>query len=129
MSNTYNYGYQTGSENSIWHYLIFPIDAWNKKQDDTSFESLKTNELKPLLIWFIPALVLVAGFTLGLGFFSSLFFYGIQAGILALMAKFYLKLSDMGQTIELFLNFWTSFLCISFAMMIIFAILSIFIPF
>ncbi len=129
MSNTYNYGYGTGSQKSLWHYLIFPVDAWTQNTKDMAFEDVKASELKPILSWFMPALVLVAGFTLGLGFFSSLFFYGIQAGILAMMAKFYLKLDDMGKVIELFLNFWCSFLCIAFAMMIIFAVLSIFISF
>ena len=126
MSNTYHYGYDTGSQRSIWYYLVFPVDAWSKSQQSSQFEEIKETELKPILMWFMPLLVLIAGFTLGLGFFSSLFFYGCQAVILALMCKVYLKL-DGGNTVELLINFWVSFLCIAFALMLVFAMLFIFI--
>jgi hypothetical protein len=128
MSNTYNYGYTTTSQKSLVHHLIFPVDAWNKNNVNPTFESLKSEELKPVLAWVIPIIVLVAGFSLGLGFFSSLFFYGMEAAILAVLAKFYLKF-DTGQAIELFFNFWVSFLCIAFVFMFVFGLLSIFIDF
>lgn len=128
MSNTYNYGYTTTPQKSLVHHLIFPVDAWSKGIADESFESLKSEELKPVLRWVIPIIVLIAGFTLGLGFFSSLFFYGMEAAILAVLAKFYLKL-ESGQAIELFFNFWVSFLCVAFVFMFVFGILSIFIDF
>ncbi len=128
MSNTYHYGYTTDTQKSLMHHLIFPVDAWSKHSPNPNFESLKAQELQPILVWLIPILVLVAGFTLGLGFFSSLFFYGIEATILAIMAKLYLKL-ETGQAIELFFNFWVSFLCIAFMFMFAFALLSIFIDF
>lgn len=128
MSNTYHYGYTTDTQKSLMHHLIFPVDAWSQHNPAPNFEALKAQELRPILIWLMPILVLVAGLTLGLGFFSSLFFYGIEAVIIALMAKFYLKL-ESGQTIELFFNFWVSFLCIAFVFMFAFALLSIFIDF
>lgn len=128
MSNTYNYGYTTKESKPFTHHLIFPIDAWSNHQSDPNFEMLKNQELRPILAWLMPILVLAAGLSLGLGFVSSLFFYGIEAAILAVLAKFYLSLRN-NQALELFFNFWTSFLCIAFAFMFIFAILSIFIDF
>lgn len=128
MSNTYNYGYTTPPKKSLMHHLLFPVDAWNKGNPDESFESLKSEELKPVMTWILPIIVLIAGFSLGLGFFSSLFFYAAEAAILAVLAKFYLKL-ESGQAIELFFNFWASLLCIAFVFMFLFGLLSIFINF
>lgn len=128
MSNTYNYGYTTTAKKSLMHHLLFPIDAWSKSNTNETFESLKSEELKPVLAWVLPIIVLIAGFSLGLGFFSSLFFYAAEAAILAVLAKFYLKL-ESGQAIELFFNFWVSFLCIAFVFMFLFGLLSIFIDF
>ena len=108
--------------------LLFPVDAWSKGHPNETFEALKSEELKPVMAWVLPLIVLIAGFSLGLGFFSSLFFYAAEAAILAVLAKFYLNLEG-SQTLELFFNFWVSFLCIAFVFMFLFGLLSIFINF
>lgn len=126
MNSSYDYGYNVGAQRSLWYYLIFPLDAWQKTSGNQDFQSQKASEIWPVMVFLLPLIVLVAAFTLSLGFFSSLFFYGIEAFLMALICKFYAKLDEFGLVIELFLNFWLSFLAIAFCFMIGFGILWIF---
>ena len=126
MTNAYNYGYDTSTQRSIWYYLIFPVDAWRPSSGGDGFAEQKSHEIWPFMIFLLPAIVFIAGMSLGLGFFSSLFFYGIEAFLIALVCKFYAKLDDFGLVMELFFNFWLSFVALSFCFMILFALFSIF---
>lgn len=129
MTHPSDYGYTVGSQSSqrsLWYYIIFPLDAWHPGSGGDGFQAQKAEEIWPLMVFLLPAIVLLAGFTLHLRFFSSLFFYGIEAALLALGCKFYGKLEDFGLVIELGINFWVSFILQAFAFMILFAILSIF---
>ncbi len=126
MTNANDYGYSIGSKRSIWYHLVFPVDAWRSSSGGGDFEQQKSSEIWPLMIFLLPAIVFIAGMSLGLGFFSSLFFYGIEAFLLALICKFYAKLEDFGLVMELFFNFWMSFIALSFCFMILFAIFTIF---
>lgn len=126
MTNAYDYGYSTGSQRSIWYYLVFPIDAWRPSSGGDGFDEQKAHEIWPLMIFLLPAIVLIAGLSLGLGFFSSLFFYGIEAFLIALVCKFYAHLGDFGLVMELFFNFWLSFIALSFCFTILFSIITIF---
>lgn len=129
MTYPSDYGYNThsnGSKQSIWYYLIFPLDAWQSSSGGDGFKDQKAEEIWPLMVFMLPAIVLLAGFTLHLRFFSSIFFYGIEAFLLALGSKFYAKLDDFGLVIELALNFWLSCMVLAFSFMILFALLSVF---
>ncbi|HEY9840916.1 MAG: hypothetical protein ACAI44_02755 [Candidatus Sericytochromatia bacterium] len=125
MDRNYDYGYETGSQRSIWYYLVFPLDAW-ARQPDPSFLEQKRKELWPVLILLMPLVVLLAGFFLDLGFFSSLLFYGLEALCFALVGKFYLKLQDFGQALELFFNFWLALLFMTLGLVMIVFLVSIF---
>lgn len=123
---SYDYGYSVSQQRSLWYYLIFPLDAWQKSSGGQGFDEQKSSEFWPILIFLLPLIVLAAGFFLRLGFFSSLFFYGIEAFCLALVSKFYGKIDDFGLVMELFFNYWVSFLALALCFMIGFAMLFIF---
>lgn len=125
MSSPYDYGYEHGRPQSIWYYAVFPLDAWARQQDP-AFTEQKRSEVWPIMMALLPLIVLAAGFMLQLGFFGNLFFFGIEALLLALVGKFYLKLKDFGQTLELFLNFWVAFLLMSLIMLMIVLLVSLF---
>jgi len=124
---SYDYGYSTSSQTrrSLWYYLIFPLDAWKQGEEDPGFEAQKSSEIWPLMIFLLPGIVLLAGFSLRLGFFSSLFFYGFEAALIAGVCKFYIDLSDFGLVIELFLNFWVACIAQAFCFMLMFGLLSV----
>ena len=117
--------YET-SRQTIWYYLVFPLDAWNQRPD-RNFLAQKRGEVWPIMIVLMPLVVLLAGVLLKLGFFSSLFFYGLEALLLAGVAMFYLKLRDFGQTLELFFNFWLAFLLMTLGVLMLLMMVSIFI--
>jgi len=130
MTYPSDYGYGTGSqssERSIWYYLIFPLDAWHPGSGGDGFKAQKAEEIWPIMIFMLPAIVLLAGFTLHLRFFSSLFFYGIEAFLLGIGCKFYGQLENFGLVIELAINFWISLIIQAFACMILFVLLSVFV--
>lgn len=126
MTNAYDYGYSTSSQRSILYYLIFPVDAWRSSSGGDGFDEQKSAEIWPLMIFLLPAIVLIAGLSLGLGFFSALFFYGIEAFLIALVCKFYASLEGFGLMLELFFNFWLSFIVLSLCFTVLFAIFTIF---
>lgn len=125
MSSAYDYGYETGRPQSIWYYVVFPLDAWARDQDP-AFVEQKHREVWPIMIFLLPVIVLTAGFMLKLGFFGNLFFFGLEALLLALVGKFYLKLKDMGQTLELFFNFWLAFIMMTLMLLVIVLLVSVF---
>lgn len=126
----YDYGYGTSTpQKSLWYYLVFPIDAWSQHEGDPEYDVFyqqKENEIFPIMRFLIPTVVLISGFALSLGFFSSLFFFGIESFLLALVCKFYAKLEDMGFVIELTFNFWISFIIQTLILTVLMFIFSIF---
>ena len=111
---------------TLWHYLVFPVDAWQQGQRDDWFESQKADEIWPMMIFLLPGIVLLAAFSLRLGFFSRLFFYGFEAGLLAVVCKFYAALEQAEHVLELFFNFWAALVLQAFCFMLLFGFFSIF---
>lgn len=126
MMNSYDYGYHTGSQRSLWYYLIFPLDAWKPSSGGDGFEEQKATEIWPIMVFLLPLIVLVAAFLVPMGFFGKLFFYGIEAFLVAFVCKFYAQLEYFGLVIELFLNFWLSFVVLSLGFSILFLFLGAF---
>lgn len=114
------------TQQPIWYYLIFPVDAW-VQQPDLAFQEQKATEIWPVMIWLMPLIVLLAGMVLSLGFWSGIFFYGFEALLLTGVCKFYAGLDDLGQLIELSVNFWLSFVILTLAAFLLFGLLSIFV--
>lgn len=112
---------------TLWHYLVFPIDAWRKGETDAYFEAQKADEIWPMMVFLLPGIVLVAAFGLALGFFSSLLFYGFEAALLAIVCKFYAALDTLEQVTELFLNFWMALVLQAFCFMLLFGFFSVFV--
>lgn len=99
------------------YYLIFPLDAW-KPAPDAEYIAQKRQQAWPVLLAVLPLVVLMTGFGLRLGLFTSLFFYAIQALLLATVAMFHLKLHDFGQILELFVNIWLALVLITVGLLI-----------
>ncbi|MBF2055568.1 MAG: hypothetical protein IGS03_19120 [Candidatus Sericytochromatia bacterium] len=110
---------------NLWYYLVFPVDAWQQGPRDDWFEAQKADEIWPMMIFLLPGIVLLAAFSLQLGFFSSLFFYGFEAGLLAVVCKFYAALERAEHIIELFFNFWAALVLHAFCFMLLFGFFSI----
>lgn len=125
MSQHSNYGYDT-VQRSIWYYLIFPADAWIKNEDPLYVEQ-KKSELWPIMIGLLPLIVLCAGLTLELGLLSGVFFYVLEALLLSIVATFYLKLKDLAQSLNLFLNFTLSCLGLTLLMLVVARFISLFV--
>lgn len=125
MSDQYDYGYDTKSQQNAWYYLTFPLDAWIHSKDPVFIEQ-KRSELWPIMVFLLPLIVLVAGFTLELNLFSGLFFYGLEGFLLALVSMAYLKIRDIGRTLEIFFNYWLAFLLMTLVMLVIVTIFGIF---
>lgn len=115
--NNYDYGYGHSQQKSGWYYLIFPIDAWRSPDIDgegSVFAQQKQHEVFPVMMWLLPIVTLVAGFTLKLGFFSALFFFALESLLLGLVCIPYLGLKDLGYALNLMLNFWVAQMLLSF---------------
>jgi hypothetical protein len=115
--SAYDYGYGQTHQKSAWYYLIFPIDAWRSPDIDgegSVFAQQKQHEVFPVMLWLLPMITLLAGFTLKLGFFSALFFFAIESLFLGLVCIPYLGLKDLGYAINLMFNFWVSQIVLSF---------------
>ncbi|MNS49991.1 hypothetical protein D3C72_826270 [compost metagenome] len=105
-----------------YYYLLFPLDLMRPDTDDQlAYQETKLTELLPILGWLVPILVLLTGTTTSMGFFGLIFFFAVEAAILALITKFHLKLA-WNQTTELWLSLWAG-MC---AMMVALAVLLFF---
>lgn len=109
--------YDQESRPPLAYYLIFPLDAW-KPAPDVEYIAQKRHQAWPVLLVVLPLVVLLTGFGLHLGLFTSLFFYAIQALLLATVAMFHLKLHDFGQILELFVNFWLALVMITLVLLV-----------
>jgi hypothetical protein len=129
MNYGQDFGYGTASDRGLLYYLIFPLDTFGKRQHEADyqvFNEQKRYEIWPLFIFLLPAIVLAAGMMLNLGFFSAVFFYGLESLFLAAVCKFYAQLDDMAYLLDLALNFWLAFLLWSLVFIVIFSIVGIF---
>lgn len=103
------------------YYLIFPLDIWKPL---TPARLRKQQQAWPVLIGVLPLLVLASGLMLRLGPYTWLFYYGLQSLLLASVTMFLLQLHDLGEILDLWLNFWLSLLLLSLLMGIPVAIVS-----
>lgn len=129
MNYAQDFGYETNSKRGLLYYLIFPLDAFAKNKEDpavVSFSEQKQAEIWPIFIFLIPLIVLLAGFTLHLGLFSALLFFGLESLLLAGVCKFYIQIDDLADIFNLLLNFWISFMGISVLLIFLLSFLSIF---
>lgn len=90
------------------YYALFPLDMFGPSNPDRlMYEQTKLEELQPVLGWLVPMIVLITATTTQLQWFPLVAFFALEAALLALIAKFHLKL-EWNQTTEVWLNMLVS---------------------
>jgi hypothetical protein len=90
------------------YYAVFPLDLFGPNNEDRlMYEQTKLEELLPLYGWLVPLIVYITGTTTHLSWFPLVVFFAVEAGLLALITKFHLKL-EWNQVTEVWLNLLVS---------------------
>lgn len=104
-----------------FYKTIFPLDLFIKPTAlpaDRVFKLQKRYELFPVLLFLIPFVVLLTGFSYSLSFWGTLFLYIIEAALLAIASQYYLKCRG-GQTVELAIQYFCAFCIWSLLLLIV----------